>query len=247
VPLDFIAEHGKLSEAIRAQLAGQRPVAVVIDTLNRALNGSENDPKDMARFLRAVDAIRESFGCAAITVHHCGLDGARPRGHTSLTGATDAQIAVERNEADDVIATVEYMKDDDAGTVIASRLERVTLGTDRAGKPITSLVAIPALFSTDTLTGAGKSARRLTANQRRFLDILRDAVAEAPADLNGVGNVPAGAEAVTRDMLKRYCVAKGWMEEADSNRARAKFSDMVNAIAGKRLIGVTDKHIWVAR
>jgi len=25
-------------------------------------------------------------------IHHCGINGDRPRGHTSLTGAADAQI-----------------------------------------------------------------------------------------------------------------------------------------------------------
>ena len=46
-------------------------------------------------------------------------------------------------------------------------------------------------------------------------------------------------------MLKRYCVVKGWMEEADGNKGRAKFSEMLNTLAGKRLIGVTDKLVWL--
>jgi RecA-family ATPase len=41
--------------------------------LNRSLNGSENDPKDMGNFVKAADAIRERFGAAVIVIHHCGI------------------------------------------------------------------------------------------------------------------------------------------------------------------------------
>jgi hypothetical protein len=36
------------------------------------------------------------------------------------------------------------------------------------------------------------------------------------------------------------------MEEAESNKARAKVSDMLNALAGKHLIGLTDQYVWLA-
>jgi hypothetical protein len=93
--------------------------------------------------------------------------------------------------------------------------------------------------------GAGKSAGKITPNQRRFLDILRTAILEAPADLKDTTTVPKGVQAVTRDMLKRYCATNGWMEEAESNRARAKVSEMMNVLAGKNLIGVTNTHVWM--
>jgi hypothetical protein len=32
-----------------------------------------------------------------VIVHHCGIEGTRPRGHSSLTGAADAQLAVKRD------------------------------------------------------------------------------------------------------------------------------------------------------
>jgi anti-sigma factor RsiW len=67
----------------------------------------------------------------------------------------------------------------------------------------------------------------------------------APADLKDTTTVPNGVQAVTRDMLKKYCVAKGWMEEAESNRARAKVSDMLNVLAGKNFIGLTNVHVWM--
>src|SRR5262249_11373078 len=50
VPIDLIADHDALIEDIRAQTGGVVPAAVVVDTLNRSLNGSESDDEDMAKY-----------------------------------------------------------------------------------------------------------------------------------------------------------------------------------------------------
>jgi RecA-family ATPase len=114
---------------------------VVLDTLNRSLRGSESSDEDMTAYLKAADAIREAFDCAVIIVHHCGVDGTRPRGHTSLTGTVDAQLAVKRDASDNVMVTVEHMKDGPEGDVIGSRLERVELGRMRTA------IRLPAALS----------------------------------------------------------------------------------------------------
>jgi hypothetical protein len=90
---DLIRDHKALIAAINEQIEETAPVVVCIDTLNRSLTGSESKDEDMAAYIAAADAIREAFDCAVIIVHHCGVDSTRPRGHTSLTGAADAQIA----------------------------------------------------------------------------------------------------------------------------------------------------------
>jgi hypothetical protein len=144
VPVDLIADRDKLIQAIRAQLGEQVPSAVCIDTLNRALIGDENKSDDMAKFIRAADLIREAFGCLVLIIHHCGVAGSRPRGHSSLSGADDAQIAVDRGEDGVITVTVEHMKDSDASAPIASKLERVELGDDDDGDPMSSCIIVPA-------------------------------------------------------------------------------------------------------
>src|SRR5262249_52361762 len=119
------------------------PTAIVIDTLNRALLGDENKSDDMAKFIRASDVIREAFGCVVVIIHHCGIAGSRPRGHTSLSGADDAQIAIDRNPDGIVTVKIEHMKDGDASPPMACRLERLELGHDDDGDPITSCVVVP--------------------------------------------------------------------------------------------------------
>jgi RecA-family ATPase len=107
--LNLVREHRELIAAIKANLGNAVPAAVVLDTLNRSLEGSESSDEDMTAYIRAADAIREAFGCAVIIVHHCGIDGTRPRGHTSLTGAVDAQLAVKRDGAGNIEVKVEWI------------------------------------------------------------------------------------------------------------------------------------------
>src|SRR4029077_7534567 len=130
VTLDLVKDHAELIEAVRATLGRTTPVAVVLDTLNRSLMGSESSDTDMSNYVRAADAIRDAFGCSVLVVHHCGINDSRPRGHTSLTGAADAQLAVKRDGAGNIFVTVEFMKDGNEGASIASRLESVDVGGD---------------------------------------------------------------------------------------------------------------------
>ena len=105
--IDLVADRAALIASIQAQLVAEIPVLVVLDTLNRSLRGSEFDDKDMSAYVRAADAIRDAFDCAVVVVHHCGIDATRPRGHTALAGAVDAQLAVKRDAADNIVVTVE--------------------------------------------------------------------------------------------------------------------------------------------
>jgi len=167
--IDLVADHRAIIAAIRAQVTeGHAPACVVLDTLNRSLAGSESNDKDMALYIRAADAIREAFACAVIIVHHCGVDDTRPRGHTSLTGAVDAQLAIRRDTAENVIVTVEWMKDGPEGDIIASRLERVPIGIDADGDEISSCVVQP-------IAAPALPARnaRLSKNHETMLAILR--------------------------------------------------------------------------
>ena len=142
ITLDLVRDHAELIEVVSATLKATKPVAVVLDTLNRSLMGSEFSDTDMSNYVRAADAIRDAFGCSVLVVHHCGINDSRPRGHTSLTGAADAQLAVKRDGGGNIFVTVEFMKDGNEGESIAARLEFVEVGTDEDGEPITSCVVV---------------------------------------------------------------------------------------------------------
>ncbi len=146
--LDLVKDWIELAESIRAAV-GETVAVIVVDRLNRSFSGSENDD-DMGQYITAADALRESFSCAVVVIHHCGIEGTRPRGHTSLTGAVDAQISVKKTAAGNISMMVEHMKDGAGGAEIISRLEVVDVGTDEDGEPITSCVAMPTAHDADS-------------------------------------------------------------------------------------------------
>jgi len=170
VTLDLIADQAELIATIKRHLAIDRPALVVLDTLNRSLRGSENDSKDMSAYVRAADAIRAAFNCAVAIVHHCGVEGERPRGHTSLTGAVDAQLSVKRGSSETILVEVECAKDGPQGEMVASRLEVIEVGTDSDGEPISSCVVRPE----ETPTPA-TSEPRLSKNIQTMIALLRSA------------------------------------------------------------------------
>ncbi len=142
--LSLVAEQAEFIEAIRTQLApGETPAVVAIDTLNRSFIGSESDDRDMTAYVRAADAIRDAFNCLVVIIHHSGLDATRPRGHTALAGAVDAQLAVRKAGEGQITCTVELMKDGAAGETVSARLEQVEVGADETGEAITSCLVHP--------------------------------------------------------------------------------------------------------
>src|SRR5262249_20060475 len=153
----------------------------------------ENKSDDMAKFIRAADMIRAAFGCVVIIIHHCGVAGSRPRGHTSLSGADDVQIAVERAADGIVSAKVEHMKDGDATAPMACRLERVDLGNDSDGDLITSCVVVPV----DSAAVARAKGPKLPAVAKLALDLLRELIAESGEPAPTSNHIPADVRVIS--------------------------------------------------
>src|SRR6202011_1395546 len=173
--MNLVADHPALIASIRAALGDTKPAVIALDTLNRSLAGSESDDRDMAAYVKAADAIRDAFNCAVIIVHHCGHEGTRPRGHSSLMGALDAQTAVKRDAADNVIATVELMKDGPQGEEFASQLEVVEIGIDDDGDKITSCVIVPV----EGLAPQKEKPKKLPAAAAKALKALHEIIDDA--------------------------------------------------------------------
>jgi hypothetical protein len=169
--LDLVKDHHELIACIQAQIGDTSPVAVVIDTLNRSLAGSESSDTDMSAYIQAADAIRDVFKCAVTIIHHCGHNTTRPRGHTSLLGAADCMISVQRDAANNIVTTVQFMKDGEPSEPMLDRLEKVDVGTDDDGDPITTCIVKPV---------EGEPVEKDTRKRGSDRDILaREALTEA--------------------------------------------------------------------
>jgi hypothetical protein len=234
VPLDLVTDRLALAAAIRDQLASP-PAVIVIDTLNRALVGDENKSDDMAKLIRAADLLRETFGSLVILVHHCGVVRNRPRGHTSLAGANDAQIAVIRDQAGNITVTVEHMKDGEPGAPLGCKLERVELGADDDGDPKTTCLIVPAELA--------KKERPLPDTAKLALEQLQELIADT-------GEVPPTSNRIPPNV--RVCSAIAWRESfynVYAGKPDTKQKAFVRAtlkLQEARLIGIWSDKAWLA-
>ncbi|EKO3961465.1 AAA family ATPase [Vibrio fluvialis] len=119
---------------------------VVIDTLARCFTGDENSPSDMEAFITACDTIRYMTDTSILTVHHSGKDASKgPRGHTSLLGAVDCDLKVQRiaNTNNKVKITNDKQKDSARAPVLTLTFEEIDIGIEcEDGEAITSLVRL---------------------------------------------------------------------------------------------------------
>jgi hypothetical protein len=238
--LNLVADQAAFLDALRAQLGDERPVAVVIDTLNRSLAGSESDDKDMAAYVRAVDAIRGAFDCAVVIVHHCGHNGERPRGHSSLIGAVDAQIAVKRDASENIVATLELSKDGEAGAEIVSRLVSVEVGRDEDGEPITScvIVAVDAPVSSKAVKSV-----KLPKGQNA-LRALSKGIEECGASPPASNHIPNGTKAITMDEWRSYAFSMGISGSKETKAKQTAFNRASETLVAAKKVAIWEPFVW---
>lgn len=171
---------------------------VVIDTLNRVFGGgAENDPGDMGAFLGNVQRISEQTGGVVIVAHHVGKDAAKGgRGHSSLLGAVDSQILIERQDDDTRTATVSKLRDGADGQQIAFKLQVVDLGShpDPDAAPGTQWSSIAAVPIADQVQEPKAKRGGVPAGAKVALDALK-------AALTRHGVFPAGAAMTERNQM----------------------------------------------
>jgi hypothetical protein len=238
VTIDLVNDASELTKVIRQTLGKVKPMVIVLDTLNRSLRGSESSDQDMSAYIRAADSLREVFDCGVIIVHHCGLDANRPRGHTSLTGAVEAQLAVDRRSTGEISMTVEYMKDGPEGDRIVSRLKQVQVGVDDDGEPITSCVVLPADIA------SMRAETKVPPSAKLALDALNEAIAESGEVVSG-GGIPQQTRTVPLVRWREVCEAK---MIADSQKPDSKYKAFVRAskkLQDLKIIGVYNDRVWV--
>lgn len=128
-----------MCEAVRT--GGGRNGLVVIDTLNRAAPGAdENSSVDMGHLIEACKDMQRRLGGMVLLVHHTGKNDSKGlRGHSSLYAALDAAIEVSRNGVRREWS-VAKSKDDADGERHAFMLREVVLGDDEHGTPVASCV-----------------------------------------------------------------------------------------------------------
>ena len=127
---------------------------VQVDTLARAFGGgNENDSSDMGAFISSLSKIQRLLDCALMIVHHVGKDITKGlRGHSSLLGALDTELELQRLDAalqDNQYAgsgniTITKQKDGSDGAKYGFRMVKVNLDNGRLGFDNTQSLAVEA-------------------------------------------------------------------------------------------------------
>lgn len=154
-PVDLLNSRDVGDVAKAVQAAGGCGGMVILDTLNRAAPGAdENSSTDMGSIVAAAKQLQILTGGLVLLVHHTGKDASKGlRGHSSLFAALDGAIEVHKTDSRREWR-VAKSKDDEIGTAHAFKLDVVTVGRDIDGEAITSCVAAP-----DTAIDAVKRAK----------------------------------------------------------------------------------------
>ncbi len=99
--MDFDAsDYIAFAESIKAKAAGRAVGLIVLDTTNRAMLGlDENSAKDVAKFMRAVEVLKQGFGCNVLLIHHTpDADASKARGSSAIYGALDTVLRVDADK-----------------------------------------------------------------------------------------------------------------------------------------------------
>ena len=242
-PLSLVSDHPALIASIRASLGAEAPAVITIDTVNRSLTGSESDDRDMGAYIKAGDAVREAFGCLVLLIHHCGVDTSRMRGHTSLAGAVDAQIAVKKTEDGLITATLEAFKDGAAGEVIVSRLRAVEIGVDDEGDVITSCVVDPADDEAPATKDITSKGPKLPDRVRLGLEVLVDCALTSGQPLPSHYEIPGTQRAVPIATWRDALFARGVLDR-DAKNPREDFRRVKCALLARHFAGERDGLVW---
>ena len=239
--LNLPSQINQLVIDIASQIPANPVGGIVLDTLNRSIGGSESNDEDMSAYVAAADVLRERFACAVIIVHHCGVDATRPRGHTSLTGAVDAQIAIKRDAANKIITLIEWMKDGPEGDTFSSQLQRVDLGRDDNGLTISSCIVAPAEAEPTSFVKKTK----LSDGAKIALKQLNSAIAQHGEPIPSASGVPNGKLGVQIDLWRRFAY-QGGISDGDSEAAkRNAFTRGKERLLADEIVGIWGEWAWI--
>jgi hypothetical protein len=121
----FDGQGSDLAAQLLEELADDRPVLIIFDTLARSMDGGdESSARDMGRVVADLDRVRHATGATVLVVHHPGHDPRRERGSSALKGAADTFLRLT-GEGMDLVLTCEKQKTASAFPSIPLKLHQV--------------------------------------------------------------------------------------------------------------------------
>lgn len=235
-----LLEQGDIAALVEVIcMAGAAGGMVIIDTLNRAAPGAdENSSSDMGAIIENAKRLQIALGGVVLLVHHSGKDAAKgPRGHSSLLAALDTAIEVTRDGKGEARAwKVAKSKDGRDGDERLFRLEVVELGTDDEGYMLDSCVVV----EEEAPAEATRRKEPKGGNQRMVLDGLKEMLRKSQA--YGKAGAPIIRPCVELEAAVVQCGARLACEEKRRpERARLAITGLVSS----GVVELRDGWIWL--
>src|SRR5690625_4756859 len=180
--IDDQADAALVSETI-AELARRvdSPVRlVVLDKLNRVMQGEENSAAAMEALMRGVERIRQRVGCAVTIIQHTGRgDKMRASDSSAFFAALDSEVTIKQIGTRVVELESTKSKDSEPFQPVPLKLDQVTIEgvNDHHGRVITSLVP-----RTMSLIEEGAALGELTDDEASLLEIVEQSGVAKPYD-----------------------------------------------------------------
>jgi putative DNA primase/helicase len=235
-PFDLLNAGDVVELAKAVQSAGGAGGLVILDTLNRAAPGAdENSSVDMGRIIAAAKQLQSLTGGLVLLVHHTGKDATKGlRGHSSLYAALDGAIEVNRTDSRREWS-VAKSKDDETGTIHAFKLEVVTLGHDDEGEEIPSCVA--------EADEARETVKRIKlpqgGNQRLIFDALR------PLFLKGRTGMLGAPSARPCIELEAAVSAGAASLTCPTDKRTSRSRDAITGLVARGVMGCNEGWVWL--
>jgi hypothetical protein len=231
-------------------LSGQTdPVIwIIIDTLNRALaGGEENSTKDMGALMMAVDQIHRATGAHVSLIHHPPKhDPKRLRGHSSVPAGADMTLCITKEGN---VATVEIDKANDLPFDERSALSFTFRSVELRRDPDTGIVTTaPVVIPVQSTVAKPAKARKGPKSKaaKTALSALKEAVDQVGAVPPASNHIPSNTRVVTFAQWRDYCYRKGISTSDEPRALRAAFQRATENLIGDGFVAAWNEQAWVA-
>ena len=227
---------------------GQPIKMVVVDTLNRAMaGGNENSSEDMGALVRNCDRIWQELGCFLLIVHHTGKEDAKGlRGHSSLKAAINTEIQITNLQGTDFKqAEVLKQRDGEQGQTHMFNLQSEKMGIDSDGLPVTTCIINHADGSeiVEATKASDIAARGLPRGKNQ--KVLWSKV-QALMEIDGKMLQPGDGQP------QYQCIPKAAVEKAlsdalnkDGGHSKSAVGDTIDGLIGSGWINEINDYIWI--
>ena len=229
---------------------------IILDTLMRMSGGgfNENSSEDMGAFITQAGKLQEIFECALMVIHHSGKDVTKGlRGHSSLLGAVDTELEIQRqdsviNSADasvigNAILTVSKQKDGADSIQIGIEIVLVEIGTSDLGfETLTSLAIRQNQDIASSTQKGSKNNAGSGGNQRLEMDSLMKVI-KAKGSYREVDGTSRYGVALD-DWRAEFWSMKGCTEEDKAAFKKAWLRARERLVSVNKIV-IGDNWVWL--